>query len=329
MKSEDKTNAYYLLVSGMQKAVRFGMPEVAVNLARVAHGLEPYRLYRRVWTVLFEDCGLNKAALSMFFETRGSHKDFDRIVPLVVAMASGPKTHAVFGATMLIKGEPAELPVRMVEELQRTECGRELLILREKWNKEELFEYYNTMEFACTDVGRWVLDLVERSMATDYEKWGVSVPLFFTKNVAVDSKDWGVTEDQTLNTELFNGFYPFAALDEHTWPGKMMISALRNQIVFPSEWLGVDGKKELWLEWIIFGLEGAAHKDELLWPPQFWKIALSGCGYAWLFEPRVQEWLVSCMPKMRELRLWAIGKYSGLFAEMERLYRTDLVKVQP
>ncbi len=328
MERHEKKNAYYLLVSGMQKAVRFGMPEVAVNLARVAHSLEPYRLYRRIWTVLFEDCGLNEVALNLFAAERGSYRDFDSISPLIAAMASGPKTHAVFGATMIIKGEPEELPPCTVEELRRTKCGQELLTLRDKWKRAELFEYYEGMEFPRRDGGKWVVELVRRSMATDYEKWGLSVPLFFAVQGAVERVNREAIEDQTLNTELFNGFYPFAALDEHTWPGKMMISALRKQMGFPSEWFGVHGNRELWLEWIIFGLEGSAHKDELLWPPPLWRIALSGCGYAWLFESRVREWLISCLPKMRELRLWAMSKCSDLFAEMEKLYRTDSVEVE-
>jgi len=95
---------------------------------------------------------------------------------------------------------------------------------------------------------------------------------------------------------------------------------------FPEDWFE-DGNREEWLEWIIFCLEGAAHKDELNWPAKMWPVSLKATGYGWLLKPRIKAWLLECMPKMRELRLWAIGKNADMFAAMKQSYDDGHVRI--
>jgi len=302
--------AYYLLISGMQKAIRFGMPEVAVNLARVAHSIEPFRLFKRLWTVLFEDCGLNRSAMDKFQVSTLSYKKFDEMIPMIREMASGVKSRDSIGAAAFAKG--GSVPTEAVMEVLSANDCTDLPELAKIWDEDEksVQDMYRPEDLVLEEPQR-LLNFVERGVKMDYECGGVAVPWFFTKK---HYKPELSVKDETVNTELYCGFYPMAAIDEHTWPGKMVLAALKKRVEMPE--VVEQGNTEMWLEWCMFYYEGSVHKRELKYPVPLCDLALASDGYGWLMSADVRDWFVGLMPKITELRRWAITKHDEVFEWM-------------
>lgn len=313
MTAEEKKMMYYVSISGMQKAVRFGLTDAAVRLARTAHALEPFRLSRRLWTVLLEDCALDTDALLAFYRLRGSYKEWESLEPLVVVMANGQKTHAVSVASWVLK--IPEIAMDTEKLLVDSGCA-ELLDRRKIWMSEEGLDRlngYRETEIELNDgLADVIMTVTERALSNDYECQSVMLPWFFMRGRYVKPTAW---VNEVKNRELFDGWFPEAAIDEHVWPGKMALAALRKRVEPPK--VMETGKTDLWLEWIVFTQEGWRHDREIVLPRDYAKIALIAMGYGWLFDPSIEPWFDAVAPKLKELRVWSMKKYESAFVQLK------------
>lgn len=80
---QDEKNCYYLAISALQKCVRRGWADLAVKMGNVAWRLDKWRLFRRLFTVMFEEAGGDIEMMQVIAQWKGTYKDFSTLEPLI------------------------------------------------------------------------------------------------------------------------------------------------------------------------------------------------------------------------------------------------------
>lgn len=241
-------NIYYLAVSGLQKAVRRCLPEVAVRSARLAWEQEPYRLFRRLHTILYEDCPTSETALRHFLDNPPDSRKWDTIESAVRVMAESHTNLMVAYLSRLMIGKD-DISPDFQRFLENSPVAR-VLEYRKYWEDDLFFDMYQDVEGLD-----WLFDLIKRTKQHDSEKLWAAVPMF-----------WNVRPPLTIpgnvmeapETPLIVGL-PAVGFDGHTRPGQHAFRVMWSHR--PRGWaFKDDGAMAYWVE-------GSLRNSHQIWFP--------------------------------------------------------------
>jgi hypothetical protein len=223
-KSNENADVKYFGISGVQKAIRRGNKRLALISAKAAWSTEQYNLFRRLFTILFEDCGRDKKTLEFFANTRGTYKDWEYVKSLVIALVESKKSQE---QCYIIR------PVKAGKEC----FPKDLLLLGARVLKEQPPEQRNYGE----EYPAWIVDFIKRTEKLDWEKFGLLVP-YFIKNE--DSEKVHTFDEDAPGVEAtYEDMLMLSAVDIHTKVGKICSSIFYKENKAELERLGViDGQ---------------------------------------------------------------------------------------
>ena len=204
---------YYLSISAMQKCIRRNDAVNAIRYGWMAWSQKPELLWKRLWTVLFEDCGRNINAMKAFYTHRTGYRSFEEIGELIRTMAVGPKSKDSNSLSRLIMRKKVS-PIKMARVLRKSKKHCRVLELADEWSTKRMAMYDNYEMSKGLD---WVIDVAERSLTFDREYLGVGAPYFWMKGYKYTK---GEPVDEVGPLTYLNGWFPLEALDQHTRPGK-------------------------------------------------------------------------------------------------------------
>jgi hypothetical protein len=215
-KSKPNQTVYYLSISSIQKCIRRGETERAVNFAKVAYRQNGYRTFCRLWTILFEDCGTSLDALQAFRNYPLGSRNFSDLVPLITAMSESVKDYRPVYLSDVIKGASwgqGFPPVALYQALKGTPFS-----LAIEWYKEypeRELEVFDLLDYDAEDA--WIPKLCKLGCKFDYSKFSLGVPLLIHED-GVD--DPTTTLEDTTELTLYRDFLPLESVDTHTRQGK-------------------------------------------------------------------------------------------------------------
>ena len=295
MMSENK-NLYYLGISGLQKAVRLGKLKGAIKCGYVAWAQDPQQLFRRLWTILFEDCCGDTTALRTFFDYRNGYKRWEDVRTLVVALVKAAKCQEAVYVSWLMKNDQ-----EYIDKLLRDKGWNHLADLRLHFlSKDTLFAYDEAKTY--TGDKAWLVDLADRGGSFTREGFNIATPYVVSEHF--DYVEWEQRQDEFADVELFEDVLPLAALDKHTRIGKLALSvfAKKTSCPFDSEDLGRMG----------FLFEGCRcrnltgnRKAMELWLTTDGELARN---WSAAMTPTKRDWFISHRVKLNEIRIWALEK---------------------
>jgi len=299
-------NGYYLAVSAIQKCIRRGDAERAVNLAKVAWRCNSYRLFARLWTILFEDCGRDIDSLLAFYRHRSGYATFEPLIPLIRSMAQGYHSRDVCGASSLIKDGGINYE-RLEATLKGTVHEPFLELCRDRL---EAIHDYSVWDFGSGDANYdWTIELAERGMKFDWEKFSVGLPYFFQSRMMEPPADIPVKECGPLT--LYRDFYPLEALDDHTRPGKIAFATYIKHRSDPYM-----GARDIGS--YMFFQEGWLCSKLITHSFNFGFIADTLAGYTAYQRPEIVEHFRTVVnPEMAKVRKWVLDKQCS--QEMDQL----------
>lgn len=209
--------SYYLSISAVQKCVRRGDVTRAVNFAKVAWRLNPHRLFSRLWTILYEDCGRDIPALLAFYKHRGGGFEFENIIPLIVKLAQAKKSRDVNCLSFMIRGHDLNRQL-LEDELGNHPIHNKVVKLVDGYQQNEI-QAYDIWDFGFGDSNfDWTIELAQRSEKFDWEKFGVGSPYFFMPQTYENNPTY--CEEANVG-DLYDDWFPLVAVDGHTRPGKI------------------------------------------------------------------------------------------------------------
>jgi len=290
-------DAYYLCKSNMQKAIRRSLPDIAEASARIVHRSSPWDALRRLYVILFEDCGRNHGAVRLFREFRQSkYKDEDAVAMLARVLAEGPKSKDCGYLSWYARDPDAEYTQRADIEIIR-EMGDRAgdLIVRMDENPIDMFQ--RITDDVDPKLSGWVRMIQKKldgeGQSTSYVYW--------------HEKDRGVTRT-TVNDELegtpsdslYGDLLLLSAVDGHTVCGKMALSAAFKQMV-----------KEL----PRYTKDDLSMTEFYIWSCLAKKNIVDADGYCFgrrcmaveTIEP-IEDWYWTNFDSLIRLKIWALGK---------------------
>ena len=206
-----RKNLYYLSIASLQKMVRRGQVGAALNIGKIAHKLEPKKLFARLWTILFEDCARDQATLLTFYRWRGNNAKYEDVAPLIKAMASGMHSREAPPLSRAIKG-----PLNLKEGLWFKQNMPHVLEVKRKWESRK-YDAYDPHDFPNgTD---WIIELCERGHKYDWEGFCVGTP--YLNSVHGLDKDV-IISDECEHSEMIDDCLPLVGIDTHTRPGSWL-----------------------------------------------------------------------------------------------------------
>ena len=205
---------YYVALSAVQKCIRRGDPTRAVNFAKVAWRINPYRLWNRLWTILYEDCGRDLPTLLMFYKHRGGGYEFENLIPLIVQMANADKSRESNLLSYWLGGE--FLDKDLLHAATVGTIHHRLVEILDEWTRTE-FHAYSIWDYGVGNSNLdWTIEVAERSIQFDWEKFGRGSPYFFMQ----DTCEVSGTFSECGHLTILDNWMPSEAIDCHTMPGK-------------------------------------------------------------------------------------------------------------
>lgn len=286
-------DAYFTFISALQKCVRRGLIKEAVINARAAHYLEPYRMYARLHTILYEECAVNVHALKKMADLRASYKEFDKLEPIVVAMASGLHSRNAIGIKNILIGRVKHSPA-MLDRIE-ADCPplRKLITL---WPSHE-FDTYRSL--GIPEEYDWVVDLCQRAKREDRESICFGVPFYY-----LDPKFTEPTDEAPVTpmlTDIGLPTIPDCALDGHCRIGKfaLIVTGKRTSLgMTPDDLKG----------WAFFQ-EGSKRNRycDCLAPVYVWNMETEG-NTRYVTDQVNAVWSERFYPTLTDIRRWAMTK---------------------
>ncbi len=325
-KKEDLSlNAYYLAISALQKCVRRGDVERAVNFGKICWRMEPYRLFARLWTILYEDCGRDLPALRTFFRYREGYKSFEQIIPLIVAMAKANKSRDSACLSSIIRGATV-IPTVFFAEIGQHPIHKRVLDFYKNWPDGE-WSLYDPWDYGVGETNYdWTIELAERSTKWSREGFGVGSPYFFMRDT--------YRTEPTVNEvpgigELYEDWFPMVAVDTHTRPGKMALGT------YLKHREGKFGETPKDFDWWVFHLEGWRYVRSEPYEFDFTQLCFkmqsipSGRLSTIFYEPGVQEYYdTTVLPELHKVREWVLNKmHLDMMKKFKEAYLDDWVSV--
>lgn len=298
--------AYYLAVSALQKCVRRGDVLRAVNFGKLCWRIEPYRLFSRLWTILFEDCGRDLPTLLAFYRYRAGFSQFEPLAQLIAMMCRAGKTRDVLAMAELIQG--TNLTQSMLTlALQGHPIHSRVLDLNREWYDREWFAY-SVWDYGVGDANYdWTLELAERGMKWDWSKFSIGLPYFFMR----DTLEYPPTQPvvECGGVHLYRGWFPLEAVDDHTRQGKASFRVyLKYREVHFGETLEDFG------DWVFFQ-EGWKYTNLRPYSYDFFSLlnsmrtSKSGIVMSNFTEPEVTaHWQRDVLPELNRVRTWFLNK---------------------
>lgn len=322
-KEELGKTAYYVGISALQKCIRRGEAERAVNFAKLCWRMEPHRLFCRLWTILGEDCGRDIPALLAFYKHRGGGFQFEPLVNLVVALANARKSREVCLTAYWLKGDTLR-PAILAAAVQGT-VHEKLTELIQRWDGPE--GQFSLWDYGVGDANLdWTIDVAERSGKFDWEKFCPAIPYF----TMTDTRELtGKVYDEGGPLTIYDDFLPLEALDIHTRPGKHAINvfAKYRQDWLQSFGLPITGQN---LGTNVFWMEGWLYRNYCpyrsldiigLWDQMEYMQCQSPPCYAGEMKQRTMANMTEhVLPELNKCRAWLIGE--------DETYRNDLARMK-
>lgn len=301
-------NVYYVALSGMQKSIRRGYCDQAVNLCKVAWLIEPFKLFSRLWTVCFEDCGRDLRTLRTFYDWRGNSKDFMTLLPLIKAMAVNTHSQDAHWLRQLLKQVEGSV-MSAAGMLKGISHDPILFTAVKEVGLTGMSAYDNVATLKLPEDKSWIVDICDRSLTFDWEKFALAVPFFF-----LDSEYEESVPVEGGDIPLWENIMPLATLDGHTRPGKRVLSLMKHQLAGAS--------KEFLDEYdlMMFLYEGASYKNFCTHSRPLVDRALA----TWGKRPGItdlREQFEASLDKLNEVRLNVIHN-DETFTVLKRLYYT-------
>jgi len=321
-------NIYYLASSAAQKCVRRGEAEAAVNFARVMWELDKFATWKRIWIWLSEDCCRNTKALKLFHGWTESSKLFEPMIPLIQAMAEGPKDRTGASLSAIIRMDQTS-PVRIWTHLKDQPIHKRVIDLMKDWG-DRYFECYDVWDYDIGDNNYdWVIEVCERGSKYDREHFIVAIPYFFMKDTR-DTIDKCVVECGPPT--WYDNWFPLEAMDGHTRPGQSAFGVYCKHRKFPK--IGVTSGYGL--KPYVFFNEGWLATQYCPYSYNFINLWMDGVskdtpqkvmsGY---FNPEVRTYMQEeVLPELNNVRIWAIEKmFKEDFGLFKELYQKDFIKI--
>jgi hypothetical protein len=326
IESKKKVNqtVYYLSVSAMQKCIRRGETERAVNFARVAYGQQSYRAFCRLWTILFEDCGTSLEALQAFREYPIGSKEFEPLIPLVIAMAECVKDYNQVYVSDLVQGAcygKSLPPVALYHALKDTDHAP-LVEWYKAWPERKL-DIFDLLDYDSSN--EWIPTLCKLGCKFDRSNFAIGVPYLLCSGVSsvlrIRSRD--------VSTTLYRDFFPLEAADIHTRQGKFAYS-----VFLKNHWKHGSIKRDEMGEFVFYH-EGVVHDREYVRSfnlrQMVWDLVSSHEEIAYLADmfdpPQVERW-ESALPQVNKLRAWVLDNhYSEDMDIFQSEYEKDFIDV--
>lgn len=307
--SQTNKNIYYLAISGTQKCIRRGDIEGAVNLAKVAWKHNPEGLWKRLWTILGEDCGRDLKTLRVFYDYSGSFKEFYDLMPLVVAMATGSHDRQTVAVTDILVHQKMCLSLS-------DEDATVLNTIRTDFREMGL-EVYSPLKF-ITVLGtecRWPLELSMRAKKYDREQFCSAIPYFYLQ--ACHQAPILVL-DECEGCHKYKDFFPLEASDVHTRPGQAAYKMYLEHRKF-----------EFTADLKIFGEYVFLYEGGLLRKYSPYKVNFYGDFIQDFVHPGIKQQMDKVvLPELLKARSWALSKLFGPdMAQMEKDYHDDFIRI--
>ena len=305
--SKPKTNqtVYYLSVSAMQKCIRRGETERAVNFAKVAYSQQSYRAFCRLWTILFEDCGTSLEALQAFRDYPIGSKEFEPLIPLVIAMAESTKDYSQVYVSDLVQGacygKPLP-PIALYHALKDTPHAQ-LVEWYKSWPERKL-DIFDILDYDSSN--EWVPVLCKLGCKFDRSNFAIGVPYLLCSGLSSEFR----IEQRKLSTTLYRDFLPLESVDIHTRQGKFAYS------IFLKNHSGDAALKRDVMGDFMFYHEGVLHDREYVRPFNFrqmvWDLVSSNEELSHLsnmFDTSQVDFWKSALPSVYELRSWVLDNH--------------------
>jgi len=322
-------NCYYVAISCLQKCVRRGWVEGAVNWAKVAWRIDPYRLFCRLWTITFEDCGRDLETLLALYRHRGGGKKWEPIAKLVEQMAGGTHCRAVSHASLIMKKIGEINTSHLFDCLKDTE-HRRFINLCSDWDSEEPnWDIYDVWDYGIGGKNYdWTIELAQRAKTFDWSAFGWSLPYFFQRSTFCPTE---TVSDECEPLTLWNDFLPLEALDVHTQPGKLAIGILYKHN--PLDYFTKDQAGDA-----LFFAEGWLLRNHSPYPYDWARLLCElrkddnpGGSWAWYLDPEVvAHTKADLIPEILSIREWMLEKGS-MVKDGERLqieYYKDHIELE-
>lgn len=207
--------AYYIALSAMQKCIRRSYLKGALNWGKIAWSIDPYALYRRLWTVLFEDCGRDLPSLALFHSRSIAYSNFESIRNAVKTLCLAQKSRECGWMRFWMEGK--NFNHEYVDRYMGERHYKQIIDLGEGYRRKGLAAYC-LWDFGVGDTNfDWVIDLATTASKFDHEKFSIGMPYWFMNGV-YDERIRLVNECESIT--LFQDFLPLEAIDWHTRPGQ-------------------------------------------------------------------------------------------------------------
>jgi hypothetical protein len=284
-------NSYYIAISGLQKAIRRGNAHAAVACTFVAWKHDKHKLFRRLFTVLFEDCGRDGSAVLEVAKIAPRHNDWESIEKFVRVMVASGKSREQGGLQFIFNNldDFADLAVvpREYEKIARMN------------DLDELPDH--PIAAFCQRYGN-----------LDWEKQALFV--FLTNQIDGFNEPAFQPDEDLIGADIvWHNTIFYSALDLHTRYGAIAEGTWMKQNREALEGFGLDlesrDSRRLYMFWHFSGLLKNKYEDNLGffagWVDWFRKNVtpefLTGKMWEWLRSGPAEQ--------MFELRKWAFDKF--------------------
>jgi len=318
---------YYVSISALQKCVRRGDKQGALNFAKICWRMEPYRLFSRLFTILYEDCGRDLSALLTFYKYRGGYSNFENIIPLILAMVDAKKSREACLLSYVMRGTGdqsrldgyAGTPFAGMIELCKTWPQRQFLT-------------YDLWDYGVGDCNfDWTIELAERASKWDREMFCIGSPYWFQKGVFEEGRVY----DECEPLIKYDGWLPLESLDAHTRPGKVVFGTYlkyRRENLPPCIDLDIEygfGNYVFWHEgWKYRNYQPHASSGFEQLNYEMNQMPPIGTCLDMLSPERTQVMQELVLPELQKVRVWYCEKVmKDDFTNMKNAYFDQLLEV--
>jgi hypothetical protein len=323
-------NAYYISLSALQKCIRRGHEQEAVNFAKVAWRIEPYKMFARLWTILYEDCGRDSNALIAFYRYKEGYSKLEPLLMLVSAMCRAGKSRESCYLSHWMVGRDIEREI-FKKELENTPHYQSLTDLIGRYHSSGM-EVYDIWDFGVGNANfDWTIELADRSTKWDREQMGLGSPYFFTM-IAREPAQAGT--DECGPCTFYNGWLPLEAIDVHTRPGQHAVRAVLkyrakeiSELPLSLDYENFGSMMFIWEGWKYRNYQPYRGLDfELLGRKMdFWQnYNCSGVAALQHLKPRFD----SLLPEINQCRSWLLGNdYKNEVDLLKEAYFDNFIKI--
>ena len=323
-KAKPNQTVYYLSVSAMQKCIRRGETERAINFAKVAYRQNGYKTFGRLWTILFEDCGTSLEALKVFNNYPIGSKTFSDLIPLIKSLSNSVKDTLPVFLSSVIKGACWGVtlpPVPLYLKLKDTPF-RPAIEWYKQWPEDKL-EVFDSLDY--DDELKWLPRLCKLGCKFDYSKFALGVPLLLHES-GINLKTSVVPNNSKLT--YFKDFLPLEAVDVHTRQGKFALNIFLKKV---SSALPRDVIRES-----LFYLEGVVHNQrrvrEVNLRTLLWELVAEHSKLTFLPQltsPEAQDFWLNNSDQLNSIRTWVLNTHFEDDLELlQAEYEKDLINVE-